>query len=176
MELRMAGWPTARPHSHVWWISWVTSSCRWILFKKKRFFVNSLLAPYCVSCSLFKLYIQTFIFRYQLTLWRLKFKLKVILRPSVSRTACLAVRHLDQRPSFPLLSLISCRQLRVWWCGRAPWQEVGSSVSNCCWSLLAQSLSGLSPAGLMTIYYCLNFETSLTWTARFLYLYPSGTG
>jgi hypothetical protein len=39
----------------------------------------------------------------------------------------------------------------------------------------AQSFSGPSPAGLMTIFYCLRFETSPTWRARSLYLYPPGT-
>jgi hypothetical protein len=34
----------------------------------------------------------------------------------------------------------------------------------------------LSPAGLMTILYCLRFETSPTWRARSPYLYPPGTG
>jgi hypothetical protein len=37
---------------------------------------------------------------------------------------------------------------------------------NCCWPSLAQSFSAPSPAGLMTIFYCLRFETPLTWRAR----------
>jgi hypothetical protein len=52
----------------------------------------------------------------------------------------------------------------------------GSVVYNCCWSSPAQSFSGLSPAGLMIISYCLRFETSPTWRARSPYLYPPGTG
>jgi hypothetical protein len=40
----------------------------------------------------------------------------------------------------------------------------------------AQSLSGPSPAGLMTSFYCLRFETPPTWRTRFLYLYPPGRG
>jgi hypothetical protein len=36
---------------------------------------------------------------------------------------------------------------------------MGSAVYNCCWSSPAQSFSGLSPAALMTIFYCLGFET-----------------
>jgi hypothetical protein len=50
----------------------------------------------------------------------------------------------------------------------------------CCLQLLlaspAQSFSGLSPAGLMIIFYCLRFETPPTWWARSSYLYPPGTG
>jgi hypothetical protein len=33
-----------------------------------------------------------------------------------------------------------------------------------------------SPAGLMTTFYCLRFETPLTWRATSPYLYPPGTG
>jgi hypothetical protein len=33
-----------------------------------------------------------------------------------------------------------------------------------------------SPAGLVTIFNCLKFETLLTWRARSPYLYPPGTG
>jgi hypothetical protein len=40
----------------------------------------------------------------------------------------------------------------------------------------AQSFSGPSPAGLVTIFYCLRFETPPTWRTRSLYLYPPGTG
>jgi hypothetical protein len=40
----------------------------------------------------------------------------------------------------------------------------------------AQSFSGPSPAGLMTTFYCLRFETPPTWRTRSLYFYPPGTG
>jgi hypothetical protein len=42
--------------------------------------------------------------------------------------------------------------------------------------LPAQSFSGLIPMGLMTTFYCLRFETPLTWWSRSLYLYPPETG
>jgi hypothetical protein len=59
---------------------------------------------------------------------------------------------------FPFLSfLISFRHLRFLDVGRPLWREVGSVVFNCCWALPAQSFSGLSPAELITISYCLNF-------------------
>jgi hypothetical protein len=51
-----------------------------------------------------------------------------------------------------------------------------SVVYNCCWSSPAQSFSGRSPAGLMTIFYSLRFQTFPTWRARSPYLYPRGTG
>jgi hypothetical protein len=35
---------------------------------------------------------------------------------------------------------------------------------------------GSVSAGLMTIFYCLRFETSPTWRVRSPYLYPPGTG
>jgi hypothetical protein len=65
--------------------------------------------------------------------------------------------------------------IRVCWCG-APSLTRGRV---CRLQLLldspAQSFSALSPAGLMTISYCLRFETSPTWRARSQYLYPPGT-
>jgi hypothetical protein len=42
--------------------------------------------------------------------------------------------------------------------------------------LVAQSFSGSSPAGLMTMFYSLRFETPPTWRIRSPYLYPLGTG
>jgi hypothetical protein len=49
-------------------------------------------------------------------------------------------------------------------------------VYSCCWSFPAQSFSGPSPAGLMTIFYSLRFETSQTWRSKSPYFYPPGTG
>jgi hypothetical protein len=60
--------------------------------------------------------------------------------------------------------------------GRSLWREDGSIVYNCCWPSPVQSFSGPSPAGLMTIFYCLRFETPPTCRARSSYLYPPGTG
>jgi hypothetical protein len=45
-------------------------------------------------------------------------------------------------------------------------------VYNCCWPSPVQSFLGPSPAGLMTTFYCLRFETPPTWRARSLYIYP----
>jgi hypothetical protein len=52
----------------------------------------------------------------------------------------------------------------------------GSVVYNCCWSSPAQSFSGPSPVGFMTIFHCLRFVTPPVWRARSPYLYPPGTG
>jgi hypothetical protein len=60
--------------------------------------------------------------------------------------------------------------------GRPLWREVGSVVYSFCRASPAQPFSDLSPTGLMSIFYCLYFETPSTWRARFLYLYPPGTG
>jgi hypothetical protein len=46
--------------------------------------------------------------------------------------------------------------------GRPLWWEDGSVFCICCLSLPAQSLSGPSPLGLATIFYCLRFETSFS--------------
>jgi hypothetical protein len=45
--------------------------------------------------------------------------------------------------------------------GRSLWREDGSIVYNCSWSSPAQSFTGPSPVELVTIFYCLRFETSL---------------
>jgi hypothetical protein len=56
------------------------------------------------------------------------------------------------------------------------WWENGSVVYSCCWPSPAQSFSGPSPAGLVTTFSCLKFETPPTWKARSLYFYPTGIG
>jgi hypothetical protein len=45
--------------------------------------------------------------------------------------------------------------------GRSLWREDGSVVYSCSWPLPAQTFSGPTPMGLVTIIYCLRFETSL---------------
>jgi hypothetical protein len=59
---------------------------------------------------------------------------------------------------------------------RPLWREDTSVIYNRCWPLPAQSVSGPSPLGLMTIFWCLRLESSPTWRARSAYLYPPGTG
>jgi hypothetical protein len=60
--------------------------------------------------------------------------------------------------------------------GHPLWREDGYVVYNCCWPSPAQSFLSLSPTGLMTIFYCLRFESPSTWRARSTYLYLPGTG
>jgi hypothetical protein len=74
------------------------------------------------------------------------------------------------RPDFCYCQTVACC-----WCGTLSWQEE-SVVYSCCWFSPAQSLLGLSPVGLVTIFYCLRFETPATWRTRSPYLYPPGTG
>jgi hypothetical protein len=50
------------------------------------------------------------------------------------------------------------------------WREDGSVVYSCCWLLPVQWFSGPRPAGLVTIIFCLKFETSFIITS---YLYDS---
>jgi hypothetical protein len=45
--------------------------------------------------------------------------------------------------------------------GRPLWREDGSVFCICCWPLPAQSFSGQSHLGLVTIFYCFRFETPL---------------
>jgi hypothetical protein len=72
-----------------------------------------------------------------------------------------------------LLVSVSCMFVGV---GRPSWQENGSVVYNCFWSSSAQSFSGPSLAGFMTIFYCLSFETPSTLRARSQYYFPQEQG
>jgi hypothetical protein len=44
--------------------------------------------------------------------------------------------------------------------GHPLWREVGSVVFSFCWASPAQPFTGLSPTGLMSIFYCLCFWNS----------------
>jgi hypothetical protein len=80
------------------------------------------------------------------------------------------------RPTVPSASLSWC-QTPIWglrpdfcYCqdscmfvdvGRSLWWENGSAIYNCCYFSPAQSFLGPSTLALVTIFYCLRFETSL---------------
>jgi hypothetical protein len=87
-------------------------------------------------------------------------------RRSISQYVLASSTHLGLTTRFLLLS-DSCGFVHV---------GAVSDVYNCCWSSPAQSFSGLSPAGLVTLFYCLRFKTSSTRRAWSPYLYPPGTG
>jgi hypothetical protein len=80
--------------------------------------------------------------------------------------------HMGPKTRFLLLS-DNCGFVHV---GRPLRREDGSVVYNCCWASPAQSFSGWSSTGLMTIIYCLRLKTVPTWRARSPYLYPPVTG
>jgi hypothetical protein len=86
-------------------------------------------------------------------------KVKVILLPTVSRPVCLGVKHpsgtRDQFFSFFLqLFLDGYGIVDV---GLPLWREVGFLVFSCRWASSAQPFPGLSPMGLMSIFYLLYF-------------------
>jgi hypothetical protein len=79
---------------------------------------------------------------------------------SVGQFVFVSSTHVGPKTRFLLF-----RQLWVCWC-----REDGSIIYSCCWSSPAQSFSSPSPAGLMTAFYFLRFETPPTWRARSPYL------
>jgi hypothetical protein len=88
-----------------------------------------------------------------------KSKVKGLLRPTFIRPVCLSVKpHLGPKIRFLLLA-DSCDFFDA---GRPLWREDRYVVHNFYWPSPAQSFSGPSPAGLMTIFYCLRFETNQT--------------
>jgi hypothetical protein len=100
-------------------------------------------------------------------------ELRVPLRPAVYRQS---VRIRDNPLETNDLHFF---QLNT--CGHNPY--VTSSLTrrwvcvyHCRWSSPVQSFPRPSPAGLITAFYFLRFETLLTWRARLPYLYPPGTG
>jgi hypothetical protein len=67
-------------------------------------------------------------------------------RRSIGQSVLVSSYHLRPKTRFLLL--------------RHPlWREDGSVVYSCCWSSPEQSFSGPSPAGLMTIFYSLRFDS-----------------
>jgi hypothetical protein len=79
------------------------------------------------------------------------------LRLTVSQSVNLAVEpHLGLMTRYLLLF----DSYGLVFVGRPLWREDPSLLYTCCWPLPAQSFSDPSPFGLLTIFYCLRFETS----------------
>jgi hypothetical protein len=98
--------------------------------------------------------------------WLQQVKVKTKVKVTLQATVLVSSTHLGPRPD-------SWRVVDV---GRPLWPEDRSVAYNCCWSSPAQSFSGPSSTGLITMFYCLRFETPPNWRARFPYLYALGTG
>jgi hypothetical protein len=92
-------------------------------------------------------------------------------RRSVGQSVLVSSIHVGLTTRFLLLS-DSCRFVDV---KRSLWRGDGSTL-QLHWSSPAKPFFRPSPAGLVTILYCLRLETPQTWRARYPHLYPPGTG
>jgi hypothetical protein len=87
-----------------------------------------------------------------------KSKSKSHLRLMVSQSVSLGV---EPHPGLMTRYLLLFDSYGLVSVGRFLWWEDRSVFCICCWPLPAQSFSGQSPLGLATIFYCIQFETSL---------------
>jgi hypothetical protein len=98
--------------------------------------------------------------RANLNHWTTVVKVKLYYdRQSVGQSVLVSSTCLGLTTRFLLLS-DSCVYVNM---GRSLWRENGSTVYSCWWSSPAQSYLGPS---LVTMLYCLRFETPPTWRAR----------
>jgi hypothetical protein len=96
-----------------------------------------------------------------------------MLRPTISRSVCLGIK---QPCAAQDQVFITVRQLRICWGGASSPTRGESVVYNCCSPSPAQSFKGPSPAGLMTIFYCLRIKIPSTWSEIPIFITPQERG
>jgi hypothetical protein len=91
-------------------------------------------------------------------------------RPTISRPVCLGVKH---RSVTQDQIIVTIRQFRLRWCG-APSFNIERVCSLQLTMVLARAVTlGSNPTGLVTIFYCLIWDSS-TLEGHAPYLYPQG--
>jgi hypothetical protein len=81
-----------------------------------------------------------------------------MLRPTVSRPVCLGINNPFGAYDQIFITCVTVTVLFLW--GAHSDERAGLSFVYAAGTLPAQSVSGPSPLGLETIFYCLRFETS----------------
>jgi hypothetical protein len=100
----------------------------------------------------------------------LKLNLKLYDRWSVGQYILVLSTTLGPKTRFLLLS-DTCGFVDM----RRPfWREDGSVIYSCCWPSPVQSFLEPSPTGLMTIFYCLGFETPQPGVPDLRVYFPQG--
>jgi hypothetical protein len=85
--------------------------------------------------------------------------LSLMLRPTVSRSVCLEIKH--PSGAYDQILLLP-EQLRVWWCGALSLTRGRVCRLQFLLALASAVILGPSPMGLATIFFCLRFETSFS--------------